>query len=550
MREHTDLETTLQGLLRTTAALDSRVRRLEAAASFSQAGTPLPVEADRPDRPAEDPAGSIGSLELEVGERWLGPAGVAVLLVGVASFINHSFDSPSAQALQIAVGAAIAAAMAVLSRKWRAAYPFTARILLPASLVLLYLAVLRLHYFSPAPLIASRGVGLGLLAMVPCLGFWLAIRHQSQHLLVLAVFLAMATAPISDGDHVYLWIVAASSAATVWIGVRQRWRPAIITAMLLAYGCHLVWFFNNPLLGHPLRAVADHHYNLAYVFAYWILYSLGGLLDSTDDDVRTSDLVLVSGNCAALAFLGALVGWTHFRPYFEQIFLAIAIVCLAVASIYWARLKSTLTTAICACSGYMALTIAIVSHFPRAECFFWLAGQSLLVVTTAILFRSRIIVVANILIFLGILLAYLVSGPPLLLVSLSYAAVALLSARVMSWQKRRLALRTESMRNTYLVSAFAVIPYALYHGVPASYVSLSWVGAAGFYFLMSLVLNNRKYRWMAILTMALTVFYAFLVDFGRLDPTFRTVSLIVLGLALTVVSLLYARSRGRSGGSV
>jgi len=138
---------------------------------------------------------------------------------------------------------------------------------------------------------------------------------------------------------------------------------------------------------------------------------------------------------------------------------------------------------------------------------------------------------------------YLLLVPPDLWVDLSYAGVALLSARVMNWQQQRLTLKTEVMRNVYLASAFVIIPYGLYHGVPRNYVSLSWLGAALFYFGMSLALKNRKYRWMAIWTMFLTVIHVFVIDLARLNPAYRMVSFLALGLTLLAVSWAYARYR-------
>jgi len=153
--------------------------------------------------------------------------------------------------------------------------------------------------------------------------------------------------------------------------------------------------------------------------------------------------------------------------------------------------------------------------------------------------------VANVFIYLGILLVYLLLEPPTLPVNLSYAAASLLSARVLNWQRQRLALRTEFMRNVYLASAFVIIPYGLYHGVPANTVSLSWLGVALFYFAVSLILQNRKYRWMALWTVFLTVIYVFAVDLAGLHPAYRMVSFLALGLSLLVVSWMYARHRRR-----
>jgi uncharacterized membrane protein len=58
---------------------------------------------------------------------------------------------------------------------------------------------------------------------------------------------------------------------------------------------------------------------------------------------------------------------------------------------------------------------------------------------------------------------------------------------------------------------------------------------------MSLLLKNKKYRWMAILTIFLSVIYVFAVDVARLEAGYRIVSFLALGFVLIVVSVLYAR---------
>ncbi|MFH1571765.1 MAG: hypothetical protein ABIL09_27495 [Gemmatimonadota bacterium] len=542
------LESTLRDLRRAVQDLELRVQRLEAGAAArpgsSRAASATVSGAETPTSRPGDP----GALEQRVGERWLGPTGVFVLLAGAASFINYPFGPAIPSLVQIGVGLATAGGFFYLARQWEGDNPFMARVLLAGSLVLLYLSVLRLHFFSADPLVPSRSGGLALLALVPALAFAAARWRRAQVYLVLALILTSATSLIGDGYHATLGLMAAGAAAAVWIARRQRWTASVALALPLAYGGHLLWLFNNPVMGHRLQAVADPQLNILYVFAYWAGLAAWSLLGTRGEAERPAGVVLALANCTGLLALGTLTAWAHYQAHFEAVELAMAAACLGQAAGLWWRRRGGVATAVCACFGYLALTVAIVAHFERQECFLWLAAQSLLVVSTAIWFRSRLIVVANVFIYLGILVAYLVSGPSLLLVNLVFAAVALLSARVMAWKKQRLALRTDALRTTYLAVAFMVIPYGLYHGVPPQYVSLSWVGAAGFYFLLSSILDNQKYRWMAILTMLLTVGYVFLVDLGRLSPALRTVSLLVLGLALTAASLVYARRRHRRDG--
>jgi hypothetical protein len=199
-------------------------------------------------------------------------------------------------------------------------------------------------------------------------------------------------------------------------------------------------------------------------------------------------------------------------------------------------------------TGYLAMSVAIVQSFPKPDFFIWLCWESVLVVVTAVWFRSRFIVVANFIIFLMSFFAYLVTAGTVSLVSASFGVAALLSARILNWQKDRLELHTEMMRNAYLGSALFVIPYALLHAIPGGLVTLSWLGAAFCYYVMSRILKSRKYRWMAILTVLMTIVYAFAIILVGFDPTFRIVSLLVLGTALLAISMIYSRRKASRAG--
>ncbi|MFZ1080306.1 MAG: hypothetical protein WAO19_00095, partial [Candidatus Kryptoniota bacterium] len=226
---------------------------------------------------------------------------------------------------------------------------------------------------------------------------------------------------------------------------------------------------------------------------------------------------------------------------FSNLIASLVFIILAMA--LWLREKSKYQTFFYAMTGYAALTVAIVAQFKTPDSFIWLCWQSLLVVSTAVWFRSKFIVVTNFVIYTIIFITYLVLAGTVSVTSLSFGAVALLSARVLSWQRHRLELKTDRMRTAYLVAAFFIFPYALYHTVPSDYVSLSWLLVAILYYVISLILKNIKYRWMALFTFMLTALYLLIVGIIKLEPTLRIISLLVLGIVLIAVSLIYAKSK-------
>jgi len=193
----------------------------------------------------------------------------------------------------------------------------------------------------------------------------------------------------------------------------------------------------------------------------------------------------------------------------------------------------------------MALSVAILKAVALPDVFIWLSLQSLLVVATALWFRSRFIVVANFFIFVTVVLGYMIAAGKETGISLGFGIVALLTARILNWKRERLELRTDLMRNAYLACAFVVFPYALYHLVPRSFVSVSWVGVALMYYVMNLIVHNAKYRWMGHLTLLLTVIYVVLIGLTQLSSTHRIVSFLVLGTVLLIVSLIFTKVRRR-----
>jgi hypothetical protein len=124
-------------------------------------------------------------------------------------------------------------------------------------------------------------------------------------------------------------------------------------------------------------------------------------------------------------------------------------------------------------------------------------------------------------------------------VNIAFVITAFISARIINWKKERLTLQTEMIRNTYLITLFFTMLFALYHIVPPQYVALSWTGAAVFYFIMSLTLKLIKYRWMAIATVLATGFYLFFVDLAHLETGYRVLAFLFLAVISLGASMYF-----------
>jgi uncharacterized membrane protein len=334
----------------------------------------------------------------------------------------------------------------------------------------------------------------------------------------------------------------------VFAAVRHDRPGLLLFAIPASYFTHFLWVINRPWSGRPIMILAEPTAGIFFLLIYAIVLAIGSFLrrDRSREDTLTVFSVLL--NCGIGFGLFLLTSARVEPALFAPAHLVAAFVYLGLAVAFWWREASRVTTFFYAMTGYLALSVAIAKAFSSPEVFIWLSWQSLVVVATALWFRSRLIVVANFFIYVTIVVTYMVMVEKETGISVGFGVVALLTARILNWKKERLELKTELMRNAYLASAFVVFPYAVFHLVPRVYVSLAWIGIALGYYLMNFIIRNPKYRWMGHLTLLLTVIYVIVNGFTQLAPTYRIVSFLVLGSVLLVVSLIFTRVRARRKG--
>jgi uncharacterized membrane protein len=484
-------------------------------------------------------------LEVQLGENWFAKVGIVVLALGIVFLLTFPYSNLP-PALPSLFGYMVAGAIVVLSRFWSSSYPQISRYLLGGALLLLFFTTLRLSHFSPQPALSNSTLEALLLLAVVSTNLVVSARRRSPYLAGMTLVLGFATALVEGGVVFLVLVVAGMSVAAVYLRRTYGWEWLPLLGVVLANLAHTLWAINNPVLGNPLHLVDSPEVHVLFLLVYAGIFATGDILRTRDQEERPLETVnaFLNGGASYAFFL--LFTLSTFTQHIVGWHLVASAVYLALAVGFWIRRKSRYATFAYAMLGYTALSVAIVAQFNLPDSFAWLCWQGILVVSTAVWFRSRFIVVGNFVIYVLLFIAYLVSAGSMSLVSISFGVVALVTARILNWQKDRLELRTEQMRNAYLASALVAIPYALYHIVPPGFVSLSWLCLAAAYYLVSRFLHLRKYRWMALLTTALTILYVVIVDMMGVNPTLRIISFLVLGTALLVISMVYSKRARKS----
>jgi hypothetical protein len=309
----------------------------------------------------------------------------------------------------------------------------------------------------------------------------------------------------------------------------------------MVYTGHALWLIGNPLCGHPIAAVTAPQFNLFYLLLYGGIYSVVPLLKQKEKiSIQAANATIIL-NSLAFSVMLLLVILTFYSKSFMLIFLGISVLCLIYAIVLNYKIESRFDSFFYVNFGFMALSIAVYGYSNLPGSYLFLAWQSMVVLAIAIWFRSNLIVLMNTLLYSVILLAYLATSPSIDSYNISFTLIAIASARILNWQQSRLELKTDAIRNFYLVITFFVMLFTLYHAVAVDYVTISWGLAAVAYMIMSAILKNVKYRWLAFLTLLAAVVHLFMFDISKMGVGYRIIAFIFVGLTILGVSFYYTK---------
>jgi hypothetical protein len=477
------------------------------------------------------------SKVFEYGLAWLGSAVLLLGMIFMMSLVTNLFGGLSSCFLGLAA-AALTHALAGYLKK---TFSYMAFMFSVSGHLLLYYSLMKLHFFAASPVIGNMWVVLSLMIAAIGVMFYLAVKTNSELMAVFAYLLLIITAIVSDNTNFTFSILVLGAATSIYLFDKCSWKGLLVLSVFLTYIGHTLWLIGNPVMGHAAAAVTTHQNNLFFLLLYGALYSIVPLIKQRER--FTSDIynavILINGLAFSLVLM--LIVLTFYTTNYIWIFLTLSIFCLIYSIILNYKIERKFDSSFYANFSFMALSIAVFGYANLPGSYVFLGWQSLVVLAMAIWFRSNLIVKMNTLLFSGILIAYLITAKPLDSYNFSFTLIAIISARILNWKKDRLDLKTDLIRNIYLVITFFSMLYTLYFAVPKDYVTMSWGLAAVVYMIFSVILKNVKYRLMAILTLLVTVFYLFMFDFSRMGIGYRIIAFIFVGLIILGVSFYYTK---------
>jgi hypothetical protein len=546
----TDHENELEKIESRLKSLENRLSRLESA--FVIPGKETMNSSEEQVQTSEFLLNSKGineeekGLESQIGQFGLAWLGNIVLLFGII-FLTQYLMIQEYRLLSVILGYLSALLIYFLSIYLKKTNVHLSFMFKMNSQVLLFYLTLRLHFFSNEPILSNKTASVLLLLFLIALQAYLSNRDKSQGFAALFVIFALTTGIVCDAALFILPLMTLVACGSVYYYYRFKWKPLLIVTIILSYMSAFIWLLGNPVIGHPMKLIAEQHSGVVYFLGLGAIFPTTLLFrnkDKSEDDFLAG-VTFVNGILYSLLLIFIVLGF--FSKNYVILFSGLTLCCLAYSIVLHSRFDWNFASAFYALYGFMAMSIAFHGFLGFPRVYWLLAVQSLVVVSMALWFRNRLIIIMNSLLFLIILIVYLLSSRNISSVNFCFALIALISARIINWKNSRLQIKTDLIRNLYMVEGFCMMLLALLHAVPKQFVTFSWTVTALLYFIISLLLKNIKYRYMALGTMICSAFYLFIVDLARIGIIYRVLALLFLAAISIGISIYYTNRVKRAG---
>ena len=488
---------------------------------------------------------AVGSiLESKVGEFGLSWLGNIVLFFGIIFLVQYIQNS-GYQIASSVFGYVSVVGIFVLAHFMKSTYSKMASIFNLNAYLILFYVTLKLHFFTSTPILDNNLIAIFLITLMAMIQLVISVKKKSEFLVGVALVLLSIVAIVSNTTHFMLIMAVVIASLAVYSFYSLRWTGLVFLSILLVYLINLFWFFNNPIMGNELQAITIHNFGFIYIFIIGAIYSLITLINK-NESLSTSWIIWsIVLNGLGFSSLLLLYSFSFFKDDYILMTGSISFFCLIYSVLLQLKSERKIAAALYALYGFVMMSIMFHGLYEFPNAYFLLAIQSLLVVSMAIWFRSKFIVVMNLLLYLTLLIFYISTSSLIDWVNISFTLVALITARILNWRRDMLTIKTDILRNVYLIAGFIMVLVTLNYLIPARYITLSWTVAAVTYFVLSVVLKNVKYRYMALGTMIAATFYLFIVDLAKIELVFRIIALMFLAIISIGLSIYYSKRSKR-----
>ncbi|HEX7700876.1 MAG TPA: hypothetical protein VF403_09145 [Kofleriaceae bacterium] len=471
------------------------------------------------------PVADAAALEAKLGTYWLSRFGIVSLITGAAMLIVTYFGALG-PFVRVAVGYAMAAVVAWTGLQLARQHKTFGQIVFGGGLAIGYFVTYALHFVHALRVVDNEPIGVGLVAIAIAAIVATAHRMRSETVAGIALFLGLHTGMLSEVTALSLIATTLLAAGAGFFLAVNRWVLVPLSTVVAVYSTHAVL---------AMGAGVSPELRAAFLGVDFALFSAALLIGPLS---ATRSLALLG----FLNWLGALVlgGYTIGSISQEALFASacgFAIVIAAIAGI--AHVRHLGHEIVVMQLGFALITAALALPIELSGAPL-IAGWLVLALIAAWVARRtepRFAVLALVLVLASYGEARVDHDGVLAVLACVLAMFAV---------ERGHADAADSSVRPFAIAgvALGLLQLAML-AIPAGYHTVGWVSAAVALFGIGFALQLINYRWAGFAVLGLTAARLLAVELPRFSPNQRIVTFVLAGVALLVVSYVYARRERR-----
>ncbi len=530
-------------------SLTKRVNRLEQELQIS-------VEEKIPQQITEEvqefkPTPKSHDFEENLGFKWFSRIGILALVLGVGFFIKYAFDNNlishlSRIILGVAGGLSMVIGGEILAYK-KEHYKEWAKRIVAGGFAITYFAIYSAYHFENYR--EATGISLSLdiilLSAVVIGGILLAIKDDSKIFAGSAFLLGFITAFLGNNiENLTLIYGLFLSIGLLIVTLYKKWFILGIGGVVANYTLYVAWY-------DQAHTAASFTFASIFLISYFLSYAIQSLATNEDND-NPSILAVIN----SMAFYGlymVLIGDNY--PDLDGLFtwiMAIGSFALYLAAKFLNR--NTLRFAYLALA-ILFLTITIFIELDDKWVIVALAIESLILGIIGMNLNIKMLRMASYIIaaiaFVGAAsFTEMLSNETLrdnLIAKIPFMAIAYFSAIFLENKIKSLNAQKYESWMPAVYSFFGTFTSAILiaEELEKIWISIGWALTALTLTILGFVIKQRSLRLQGILLFALTILKVFAYDTSELDTLYRTISFMVLGVILLLVSFGYNKYKDR-----
>lgn len=478
------------------------------------------------------------NLESHIGEfglAWLG--NIVFLFSGI--FLHLFIQGKGLPFISTLVGISMIAMMLVVSKKIEKSFNYLSGLFKIFAQIFLFYVLASLHFFFDNALIVNIYIEIGIILILVSYQIYQSWKFKSEKYAILGMVFLITTAILSNHSSIYLSLLCLASGLSVFMFYRFAWTRPVVISILLVYFAFLLYILGNPFINSGIEILKESQWAEFYLLCCAATFSIIFLFKKKEANFHGNIFTILILNGFGFSFIIGLMLLMFFKEGYQLLFASISLFCIIYSIILKNRSPWEYSPALYAVFGFITISITFYGIFHLPMIFLTLCLQSLLVLSMALWFRSKIIVVMNTFMFVIITISYFIFFESVDIINFSFPIVSGISARIINWKKNRLTLKTQYIRNIYLFILFFSLLYSLKMALPSEYITLSWALVAIMFFGLSILLKLVKYRYLAISTLLAASIYLIFVDLISINLIYRIIIFLLISIISIGISVYY-----------